>query len=53
MTARETLIQIYRDWFNNYISLEVFAEHNGLTVQQAEQLVSLGRQVIESPHPES
>ena len=51
--ARDYLIYIYLDWVNNYATLTVFAEHNGLTVEHAQSLLDLAQSVFESPHPES
>lgn len=51
--ARDTLISIYLDWFNNYLSVETFAEHNGLTTEQAQALINLARDVARSEHPEA
>ena len=49
---REQLEVMYQDYLNNYLSLEVFAEHNGLTFDQAESLILLARDVINSEHPD-
>lgn len=50
--ARETLIKIYLDWFNNYVSIETFAEHNGLYIGQAKDLLRLAKNVYHSEHPD-
>lgn len=50
---RETLAQIYLDWRNNYISVDVFAEHNGLTYSEAVQLIELAKSCFENPHPDA
>lgn len=49
---REQLESMYLDYLNNYLSLGVFAEHNGLTFDQAEALILLAREVINSDHPD-
>ena len=51
--ARDTLISIYMDWFNDYLTVETFAEHNGLTSEQAQVLIDLARDVAHSEHPEA
>lgn len=51
--VRETLIDIYLDWRNNYLTHEKFADHNGLTVDQAKTLIDLARNVYESTHPDA
>ena len=49
---RETLIKVYLDWRNNYLSMATFADHNGLTISEAENLIALARQVFDHPHPD-
>lgn len=50
---RDTLIELYLVWLNNYLSIELFAEHNGLTTAQADVLIDLARWVYNSPHPDA
>ena len=35
---------IYRDYVNNYLTIGVYAERNGLTFDQASRLIQLGRE---------
>jgi hypothetical protein len=49
---RNVLITAYLDYVNNYLTIERYAEHNELTVDQATTLVSLGKQLHESKSPE-
>ena len=51
--ARDYLTALYLDWVNNYLTMGVFAEHHGLTCEQAENLVKLAKNVIESEHPDA
>ncbi len=44
----DRLREIYRDYVNNYLTVSVYADHNGLTVKQAETLIGLGRECHES-----
>jgi hypothetical protein len=53
MEMRETIINAYYDYVNDYLSLVKWAERNGLTVPQAEAFMALARLVEQSPHPES
>lgn len=53
MEACEALAAIYLDYFNNYLTVEKFAEHNGLHENEAETLINLGREVANRPHPET
>lgn len=50
---RDVLVEVYLDWRNNYLTVEKFAEHNGLTKQQASALLELAYDVFDSPHPEA
>ena len=53
MYARAALIEAYRDFYNNYLSVELYAEHNGLTLAQARSLLALAKDVDASPHPDA
>ena len=35
------LQDIFLDWYNNYLTVELFAEHNGLTIKEATDLIYL------------
>lgn len=50
---RDKLIDVYHDWVNNYLTLPVYAEHNGLTLDQARTLMLLATEVALSKHPEA
>lgn len=50
---REQLIAIYLDWRNNYLTVAKFAEHNGLTEDEAETLIDLARLVFSHDSPEA
>lgn len=50
---RDVLIQAYLDYWNNYLTVEKYADHNGLSVDQASALINLARQVFDSQHPEA
>lgn len=52
-TARQILIDLYLSYLNEYLSVEVFAEHNGLTTEQGQELINVARNVTNSPHPEA
>jgi hypothetical protein len=49
--ARNTLISIYLDWRNNYLTYEKFAEHNEITEAEAVALIGLARSVFDSKNP--
>lgn len=48
---RNTLIEIYLDWRNNYLTYEKFAEHNEITETEAIALIGLARSVFDSKNP--
>jgi len=48
MTTREYLISEYLDFWNNYLSPAVFAEHRGMTEAQGQILIDLGRDLFNS-----
>lgn len=50
---RDSLIMIYTDYCNNYLSVELFAEHNGLTYIEGERLIALAREVASHSHPDA
>jgi hypothetical protein len=50
---REILISAYLDYVNNYLTVEKYAEHNGLTTEQGTILINLAREVYNSKHPEA
>lgn len=50
--ARNYLIELYFDYVNNYLTIELFAEHNGLRVDEAISLIKLAREIACTKHPE-
>ena len=53
MNIRQNLIDIYLDFVNNFLTVDFFAEHYGLTYNQAFKLLEVARSVLESNHPEA
>jgi hypothetical protein len=51
--TREKLAAVYLDWVNNYLTIEKFAEHKGLYIDEAKTLLSVAKQCFEKDHPES
>lgn len=51
-SARIDLINIWQDFYNNYLTVDKYAEHNHITTEQARILIDLARAVNDSPHPE-
>ena len=52
-SARVSLSELYLDYKNNFISVEKFAEHHGLHLGHAIQLVSLAKAIFLSKHPDA
>ena len=50
---RTQLEAVYLDWFNNFVSIERYAEYYGLTVNEATKLIEVARMVVNTPHPEA
>lgn len=51
--ARDFMIEKYLDYVNNYLTLDLFAEHNGLTKVQATEFIALANEIFNSDHPEA
>lgn len=51
--TREFLINEYLDFKNNYLTPALFSEHRGITQEQGQILIDLGRSVFNSNHIES
>lgn len=52
MLTREKLFNDYLDYVNNYLTIELFAEHRGLFIQEAEILIELAKSCFENNHPQ-
>jgi|TARA_R110002124_G_scaffold78037_1_gene208616 hypothetical protein len=50
---RDVLTDYTLDYVNNYLTVEKFAEHNGLTQEQATELLLIGKKLWNTPHPQS
>ena len=46
-SCNQLLRHIYVEWLNNYLSVELFAEHHEMTVDDAQALIDLGRKALE------
>ena len=51
--SRERLASIYLYWVNNYLTVAKYAEHYGLTEQEATDYLDVCRRCYENPHPEA
>ncbi len=50
---RQHLINVYLNWVNNYLTIDKYAEHNGLTINQAQTLIDLSKEVFNHQHMEA
>jgi hypothetical protein len=50
---RNILTAVYLEWRNNYLTIDKYAEHNGLLVNEAQRLIDLSRDVFYHQHPEA
>ena len=44
---RDLVERLYLDWFNNFLTIERFAEYYNMTVEQAEKVIEVGRKMFE------
>ena len=49
---RTVLTDVYLEFRNDYLTVEKYAEHNGLNVNEAENLIKIASDVFYSLHPE-
>ena len=47
MTANKYFRTAYLDYFNNYLTIEKYAEHNGISTADAKKLIDAGRKYHE------
>ena len=50
---RNALAMVWREFLNDYLSVDKFAEHKGLTHDEALMLLSVAQSAHENPHPEA
>ena len=50
---RDKLIEAYLDYYNNYSSYRSFAAQNGLTEDEALDLIALCKRIMSHSHPEA
>lgn len=48
MITAQKLIDDYLDYFNNYLTIAKYAEHRGLTLEQGQTLVAMGKALHEN-----
>ena len=47
MTANKYFITAFLDYFNNYLTIEKYAEHNEISTADAKKLIDAGRKYHE------
>jgi hypothetical protein len=50
---KNVMIEYYLDYVNNYLTIDKFAEHNGLHLNQAIDLIRAAKLIFNSTHPEA
>ena len=50
---REQLAAVWLGWVNDYLTIGTYAEHHGLTYDEAAALLSVARACYYQPHPEA
>lgn len=45
--ANEYLRELFLDYFNNYLTVDKFAEHNGIQPSEARRLLEMGKHLHE------
>ena len=50
---RTILLAYLTDYTNNYLTVDKFAGHNGLTPEHAAGLLALARQIHSTSHPDA
>ena len=45
-SCNQLLRHMYVEWLNNYLSVELFAEHHGMTTEDAQALIDLGSKAM-------
>ena len=48
MTANQLFRAAFLDFFNNYMTFEKYAEHNGISTADAKKLIDAGRKYHEN-----
>tara|TARA_R100000773_G_scaffold23135_1_gene20409 strand:- start:3984 stop:4154 length:171 start_codon:yes stop_codon:yes gene_type:complete len=41
--TKDNMINMYLDWFNNFLTVQAFADHYQLSTEKAEQVINQGR----------
>jgi len=45
MSIKDEIIDFYLDYVNDYLSVDLIAEHNEISTQHANQLIEIGREM--------
>lgn len=45
MNIKNVLNELYLDYFNNYLTIELMAEHQEMKVEDLKMLIDLGRKI--------
>lgn len=48
LIAKMTLEEIYLDWINNFLSIQCFADHYGISDEDAQSLINTCRSIFQN-----
>jgi hypothetical protein len=51
--TRNNLAALYLMWRNDYLSITTFADHFGLTIEEAQGLLAVAKSCHQNPHPDA
>ncbi len=52
VNIRKHLEAAYLDYTNDYLTIELYAEHNGLTIEDVRNILKVGKYIHEGNHPD-
>ena len=47
MNKKDVIERMYLDWYNNFCTIERFAEYYNLSIEQAKQIINIGRKMFQ------
>lgn len=46
MNKKDIIERMYLDWYNNFCTIERFAEYYNLSIEQARQIINIGSKMF-------
>ena len=47
MNKKDVIERMYLDWYNNFCTIERFAEYYNLSIEQAKQIINIGSKMFQ------